>query len=149
MPVKRAESRKKTPWDGVDDLTAAQEFSRLHCAACRADRRRAAGDGFEAGLINSRIPAKRPCCASGGFKKGGRARSCMRGACGKTLSPAAGTVFDDREISAGEWMECCLNLLRHAAPQRIHEAVKTLLRLPAAGFKGFSQPLKPFRMTQL
>jgi transposase-like protein len=119
MPMKRAESRKRTPWDGESELTTTQEFLRQNYELYYADRHRVVGDCGEAEMINSYVPARCPYCASEKFKRSGRTESgvqrYMCAACGKTFLPTTGTIFDDHKISISEWMEYCLNLFRHVS----------------------------------
>jgi hypothetical protein len=58
--MKRAGSRKKTPWDGVTDLTETQEFLKRHYATHYADRHRLVSESGEADMINSYAPTKCP-----------------------------------------------------------------------------------------
>ena len=116
--MKRVESRKRTPWDGVTDLTETQKFLRQHYAVHYADRHRALSDSGERDMINSYAPAKCPFCASEKFKKSGRTKSGVQRymcGCGKTFLPTTGTIFDERRVSISEWMEYCLNLFRHVS----------------------------------
>ena len=118
MLMKRVESRKRTPWDGVTDLTETQEFLRQHYAAHYAERHRTLSESGEADMINSYIPAKFPFCASEKFKKSGRTQSNVQRymcGCGKTFLPTTGTIFDEHRVSISEWMEYCLNLFRHVS----------------------------------
>jgi hypothetical protein len=118
MPMDRQKSRKKTPWDGVTDLTETQEFLREHYAAHYADRHRALSESGEAEMINSYAPTKCPYCAAEKFKKSGRTKSGVQRymcGCGKTFLPTTGTIFDEHRISISEWMEYCLNLFRHVS----------------------------------
>jgi transposase-like protein len=119
MPMKRMESRKRTPWDGVTDLTPTQEFLRGHYVAHYAQRHRPLDESGEADMINSYIPKKCPLCASERFRKTGYTKSgvqrYMCGTCGKTFLPTTGTIFDEHRISISEWMEYCLNLFRHVS----------------------------------
>jgi len=116
--MKRVESRKRTPWDGVNDLTETQAFLRQHYAVHYAERHRTLGDSGEADMINSYIPAKCPFCVSEKFKKSGRTQSGVQRymcGCGKTFLPTTGTIFDEHRVSISEWMEYCLNLFRHVS----------------------------------
>ena len=117
--MKRAESRKRTPWDGESDVTKTQEFLRQNYERYYADRHRTVGDSGEADMINSYAPVRCPYCASEKFKKSGRTQSgvqrYMCAACGKTFLPTTGTIFDEHKISISEWMEYCLNLFRHVS----------------------------------
>jgi hypothetical protein len=115
----RMNSRRKTPWDGVSDLTETQEFLQQHYADHYADRHRALGESGESEMINSYVPTKCPFCATERFKRNGRTQSgvqrYMCGACAKTFLPTTGTIFDEHRISISEWMEYCLNLFRHVS----------------------------------
>jgi transposase-like protein len=116
--MKKVESRKKTPWDGVAKLTETQEFLRQHYATHYADRHRALSESGEADMINSYVPMKCPFCASEKFKKSGHTKSGVQRymcGCGKTFLPTTGTIFDEHRISISEWMEYCLNLFRHVS----------------------------------
>jgi hypothetical protein len=118
MEMKRAASRKRTPWDGVTGLTETQEFSRQHYALHYADRHHALNDSGEAEMINSYIPTKCPFCASERFKKSGHTKNGIQRymcVCGKTFLPTTGTIFDEHRVSISEWMEYCLNLFRHVS----------------------------------
>lgn len=119
MPMKRVESHRKTPWDGVTNLTATQEFLRGHYAAHYADRHRPLEESGEADMINSYVPARCPYCDSEKFRKSGRTKSgvqrYMCTACTKTFLPTTGTIFDEHRVSISEWMEYCLNLFRHVS----------------------------------
>jgi len=114
----RPTSRKKTPWDGENDLTSTQEFFKGHYAKYYADRHRKVGDSGEANMINSYSPVKCPFCTSEKFKKSGYTKSGVQRfmcGCGKTFLPTTGTIFDEHRISISEWMEYCLNLFRHVS----------------------------------
>jgi transposase-like protein len=115
----RSKSRKRTPWDGENDVTETQEFLRQHYQLYYADRHRALRDSGEADMINSYVPEKCGLCASEKIKKTGRTGSgvqrYMCAACGKTFLPTTGTIFDEHRISISEWMEYCLNLFRHVS----------------------------------
>jgi len=117
--MKRAESRRETPWDGVSELTPTQEFLREHYAAHYADRHRAVSESGEAEMINFYAPGKCPHCQSEWFRRYGTTKSGVQryhcGGCGKTFLPTTGTIFDEHRISISEWMEYCLNLFRHVS----------------------------------
>ena len=119
MLMKRAESRKRTPWDGVSEVTPTQGFLREHYAAHYAERHRSLGESGEAEMINSYAPNKCPFCPSDKFRKFGYTKSGVQrylcGICGKTFLPTTGTIFDEHRISISEWMEYCLNLFRHVS----------------------------------
>jgi len=119
MLMKRVKSRKRTPWDGVTDLTETQEFLRRHYAAHYVERHRSLDDSGEADMINSYVPVRCPYCASEKFKRSGRTQSgvqrYMCGSCGKTFLPTTGTIFDEHRVSISEWMEYCLDLFRHVS----------------------------------
>jgi len=116
--MKRTESRKVTPWEGEDNLSATQVFLKKYYETHYADRHRYVENSGESEMINSYIPAKCPFCMSAKFKKSGYAKSGIQRymcICGKTFLPTTGTIFDDHKISISEWMEYCLNLFRHVS----------------------------------
>ena len=116
--MKYDKSRRVTPWDREDDLTATQQFLKLYYDEHYEERHRPVEDSGEADLVNSFQPAKCPYCRSVKFKKCGRTASGVqryRCVCGKTFLPTTGTIFDDHKISISEWMEYCLNLFRHVS----------------------------------
>jgi len=117
--MKRVKSRKRTPWDGVTDLTPTQEFLRGHYAEHYEQRHRALAESEEADMINSYVPKRCPFCPTEGFRKFGYTKSGVQRylckACGKTFLPTTGTIFDEHRISISEWMEYCLNLFRHVS----------------------------------
>ena len=111
-------SRKKTPWNGGDNLTATQTFLKKHYDVYYADRHRTLRNSDEADMINSYAPVKCPFCESTKFKKSGRTKNGVQRymcECGKTFLPTTGTIFDEHRISISEWMEYCLNVFRHVS----------------------------------
>jgi transposase-like protein len=117
--MKRPESRKKTPWDEVGDLTETQEFLRQHYTMHYAERHRSLSESGEADMINSYAPTKCPYCDAVSFKRSGKTaigiQRYMCRICKKTFIPTTETIFDEHRISISEWMEYCLNLFRHVS----------------------------------
>lgn len=140
--MKRVDSRKRTPWDGVDELTQTQRFLRDHYATHYAERHRALGESDEGGMINSCIPARYPYCAREKYRKSGYTQSgvqrYMCRNCGKTFLPTTGTIFDEHRVSISEWMEYCLNLFRHVSIAADSWKNKNAFTTPGTGFKNSS-----------
>jgi len=117
--MKRTKSRRSTPWEEDNELTATQEFLKRHYDKYYAERHRKLEDSSEADMINSYIPVKCPFCKAEKFKKSGHSKNgiqrYMCGDCGRTFLPTTGTIFDEHRISISEWMEYCLNLFRHVS----------------------------------
>jgi len=116
--MKKRKSRKDTPWEGGDKLSATQTFLKKNYKEHYAERHRTVRDSGEAEMINSYIPVKCPFCNSEKFKKSGLTKSGIQRymcVCGKTFIPTTGTIFDEHRISISEWMEYCLNLFRHVS----------------------------------
>jgi transposase-like protein len=115
----REKSRKRTPWEGKEKLTATQSFLKENYDTFYAERHRKIENSGEAEMINSYTPAKCPFCKSEKYKKNGYTRSgvqrymCID--CGKTFLPTTGTIFDEHRISISEWTEYCLNIFRHVS----------------------------------
>jgi len=111
-----SESRRKTPWDGGVELTAMQEFLKVHYKEHYAARHPKLSETGEATMINSFVPSKCPYCGSEQFiKRGFTANGVQRYkcSCGKRFLPTTHTIFDGHKISVSEWMEYCLNLFRY------------------------------------
>jgi transposase-like protein len=116
--MKRKTSRKITPWDGGENLTATQTFLKKYYEEHYADRHQIVSDSGEAEMISSYIPSKCPFCGSSKFKKNGYTKSGIQRyicECCKTFIPTTGTIFDEHRISISEWMEYCLNIFRHVS----------------------------------
>lgn len=116
--MKTKESRKTTPWDGENNLSATQTFLKKHYESHYAERHIIVSESGEADMINSHIPVQCPFCKSSKFKKNGCTKSGVQRymcKCGKTFLPTTGTIFDEHKISISEWMEYCLNLFRHVS----------------------------------
>jgi len=111
-------SRKQTPWDGANDMTATQAFLKKYYGEHYEGRHQIVSESGEANMINSYVPVKCPFCGSEEFKKTGHTHSGIQRymcQCGKTFLPTTGTIFEGRKISISEWMEYCLNLFRHVS----------------------------------
>jgi len=105
----RSKSRKRTPWDGMTDLTPIQEFLKMHYTERYEQRHPKLDETGEAVLINSFKPSKCPYCEGIDFiRKGRDANGVMRYrcSCGRTFN----TLFDSRKIAISEWIEYCLNI---------------------------------------
>lgn len=63
--------------------------------------------GGEAEFLNSYEPGACPWCGSGGFKRDGHDRNGVQRyrcrSCGRSFTPATGTVFDSRRLPVSEW----------------------------------------------
>jgi transposase-like protein len=111
-------SRRKTPWEGNENLTPTQRFLKEKYDMRYKNHHRKISESGEADMVNGYIPDKCPFCSSEIFKKNGYTDSGVqryRCACKKTFLPTTGTIFDDHKLSVSEWMEYCLNLFRHVS----------------------------------
>ena len=116
--MEQAKSRRKTPWEEVDNLNATQVFLKDCYDTAYRERHRKIADCGEADMINSYSPAKCPFCGSFEFKKSGHTRSGVQRYmcdCGRTFLPTTGTIFDEHRISIREWTDYCLNLFHHVS----------------------------------
>ena len=111
-------SRRKTPWDGADDLTATQEFLRTHYQEHYVVRHPRLSETGEIELINSFIPERCPYCGSQKFKRRGLTANGVQRylcECGRAFVPTTLTIFDGHKIAVSEWIEYCLNLFRYVS----------------------------------
>jgi len=109
-------SRRKTPWDGVKELTPTQKFLQAHYKEHYTARHPRLCETGEAEMINSFMPTKCPYCSSEQFiKRGLTANGIQRYSCvcKQRFLPTTHTIFDGHKISVSEWMEYCLNLFRY------------------------------------
>ena len=111
-------SHRKTPWDGVSELTATQKFLKEEYELRYNNRHRKVSECGEAEMINSYLPTICPYCGGTEFVKRGLTASGVQRylcACKKTFLPTTGTIFDEHKLSISEWIEYCLNLFRHVS----------------------------------
>jgi hypothetical protein len=111
-------SRRKTPWDGDEELSATQIFLKEQYEIRYDDRHRKVSESGEAAMINSYQPRKCPFCGGLDFVKRGLTSSGVQRYlcdCKKTFVPTTGTIFDEHKLSISEWIEYCLNLFRHVS----------------------------------
>ena len=112
-------SRKKTPWEESEEMTATQEFLKRHYEAYYAERHRRLGESGETEMINSYTPKKCPYCGEAKHKRNGYTKTGIQrykcSECGGTFLPTTGTIFDEHRISISEWTEYCLNIFRHVS----------------------------------
>ncbi len=114
----RNKSRRKTPWDKKTELTATQEYLKMHYVARYEERHPRLADAGEAAMINSYVPSRCPYCSSDKFiQKGYDAIGIRRYrcSCGKYFKPTTGTIFDSRKIPVCEWIEYCLNIFQYVS----------------------------------
>ena len=113
------QSRRKTPWDEVEQRTPMQEFLYRHYQAHYMERHPNLEETGEADLINSYTPDNCPFCSNHstqrwGFTKNGVQRyKCSE--CKQTYTPVTNTIFDGHKISISEWMEYVLNIFRYVS----------------------------------
>ena len=119
MPKRRNKSRRQTPWDAQQTLTATQEFIQMHYKAQYANRHPSISSTGEAVMINSYEPSECPYCHSDRFiRKGYDANSIRRYRCllcGQSFKPTTGTIFGSRKISISQWIDYCLNIFRYVS----------------------------------
>jgi hypothetical protein len=111
-------SRRKTPWDGDEELSATQIFLKEQYKARYDDRHGKVSESGETEMINSYVPCKCPFCGGAEFVKRGLTASGVQRylcVCKKTFVPTTGTIFDEHKLSISEWIEYCLNLFRYVS----------------------------------
>ena len=111
-------SRRKTPWEGEEELSATQKFLKEQYELRYDARHGRVSESGETEMINSYLPAKCPFCGGVEFVKRGHTASGVQRYlcdCKKTFVPTTGTIFDEHKLSISEWIEYCLNLFRHVS----------------------------------
>ena len=103
-----SESRRKTPWDGVKELTATQEFLQAHYKEHYVARHTKLSESGEAALVNSFVPTNCPYCGSEQFSKRGlTANGIQRYICSNTVRHSCQllTLFltDAKYLSVSGW----------------------------------------------
>lgn len=115
----RNKSRRKTPWDGFNELTPTQEFISKQYEDHYMQRHPRLEETGEVELINSFQPNCCPYCKCQKFQKYGHTKigvqryKCSNEICGQTFLPTTGTIFDEHRISISEWIEYCMNIFRN------------------------------------
>lgn len=118
-------SARATPWDDVAEPTAAQAIvGRAHADMYEQRHAPLAGSG-EAAFLNGYEPAACPWCGSermkldGTDRNGVQRRRCL--SCGRTFTPATGTIFDGRKLSVGEWVEFLLEVFAYESTNAVRK----------------------------
>ena len=115
----RSKSRRKTPWDTLEELTPTQDFISKKHEEHYMQRHPRLDETGEVELINSFRPKECPYCKEAKFQKYGHTRigvqryKCSNVECHQTFLPTTGTIFDEHKISISEWIEYCVNIFRH------------------------------------
>ena len=111
-------SASATPWDGADDSSLApaqrlvmgwqrEQYERLH----------ELGGGLDAAFLNAYERESCAWCDSdhivmfGSDRRGVRRWRC--GTCGRTFTPATGTIFEDRKLPVVAWVEFLLGIMSY------------------------------------
>lgn len=113
-----APSASATPWDGADEssLSPAQrlvmgwqreQYERLH----------EVGGALDAAFFNAFERDSCPWCRSDRISMHGHDRRGVRrwrcAACGRTFTPATGTIFEERKLPAVAWAEFLLGIMSY------------------------------------
>ena len=116
---KRTLSRKRTPWDEVENRTETQEYLRMHYLTRYEQRHPKRGELDEAVMVNSYVPSRCPFCESTTIIKKGYGNDGVRRyrclACNRTFRPTTNTLFDSRKIPISEWIDYCLNIFHYVS----------------------------------
>jgi hypothetical protein len=113
------QSRRKTPWDEMEQKTPMQDFLHHHYQAYYMERHPNLKEAGEAALINSYKPENCTYCASPSFQKWGFTKNgvqryrCLE--CKQSFTPVTNTIFDGHKISISEWIEYALNIFRYVS----------------------------------
>jgi len=81
VTMSKNKSRKRTPWEGKEKLSATQTFLKENYDTFYAERHRKIEDSGESEMINSYIPSKCPFCKAEKFKKADIQEAAYNGIC--------------------------------------------------------------------
>lgn len=124
-------SASSTPWDGVptSDITPAQALVAAAHRAAYSDRHPPLED--EGGFFNRYERERCPRCGSGSIRRHGHdsrgVRRWLCRSCGRTFTPATGTIFEGHRIPVSEWCEFVIQLLSYDS---VAEATRAGRRSP-------------------
>jgi transposase-like protein len=99
-------SRRKTPWDNLDDLTPSQELISNHYLKSYEQKHPSISDDTEARFFNSFHLTCCKYCGSSNIKKNGFTKNgiqrykCLD--CKHTFSVLTNTLFNDHKVSITE-----------------------------------------------
>lgn len=119
MSKRDTTSRRRTPWDGLNNISESQALITTTIHESYDQKHPSLIASGEADFINSQIPDGCPICGSVHYVKNGKTRNgiirylCKD--CASSFTPTTGTIFDQHKISVKEWVEYCLNLFRHVS----------------------------------
>ena len=106
-----APSASSTPWDGVPDsgLTPAQLAVRDGHRSVYDFRHRPLSETGDAAFFNGYERDRCPRCGGGRIQRWGHEAGGVRrwrcASCGRTFTPATGTIFEDRKLPVADWVE--------------------------------------------
>ena len=113
------QSRRKTPWDGMEQRTPMQDFLHHHYHSHYMERHPNLNETGEANLINSYQPEGCPYCTNPSFQKWGFTKNGVQRyrctECKQSFTPVTNTIFDGHKISISEWIEYTLNIFRYVS----------------------------------
>lgn len=108
-------SRRKTPWDGLTQLSASQSFVKEAYLDVYNRRHISLKDSHEEEFLNTFTPCECRRCGSVRFEKYGHTKNGLNRYlchdCGHTFTILTGTIFEDHKISVTEWVEQLLQVI--------------------------------------
>lgn len=112
-------SRKRTPWDNVEDITSTQLFIKEKYKDNFRKKHPKLNDTNEADLFNSIKIDSCPYCSNTNFVKSGKTKNKVQRYickdCNRTFTPVTGTIFENHKISVTEWIEFCLDIINYGS----------------------------------
>lgn len=117
IKYKRNLSRRKTPWDNLENLTPMQELIKDRYIEAYDVRHPSITDSKEVNLLNSLNVELCKLCSSANIQKYGHTKAGIQryfcNDCKHSFTPITNTIFDNRKISITEWIEFCLDIFRY------------------------------------
>lgn len=115
----RSHSRRKTPWDDLEDPTVLESFIRKKYKDHYNDHHDSLHETDEAALLNSYTPDSCRYCGSTRFRKNGFDRNGLQKYyckdCSRNFTITTSTIFENHKLPVSEWIEYLLNLFGYSS----------------------------------
>lgn len=124
-------SRKKTPWDNTENLSATQIFIMSKYKSNYKNKHLKLSETDEKNIINSIKVEKCKICGSVNIIKRGFTKNRIQRyyckECNKRFTPVTNTIFENHKISITEWIDYAFELFNYGSTTLISKVNKNSL----------------------